>query len=416
VFGRSTPHVLARAFSASVLACIAFACGYDDITPATTNDGGTPEASASDASPPREGGGTPFTEAAMRAASNAYLSVWCPAAEELAKTWFDYQYESQAACLDQNASVEELSTWFPYGSTLTPDKLITCANKLPAIVSTLAGLLAYSFEQNVPDECHDVAYGSLPIGETCSIYGIGVAPLWNQCASGRCIGQPCGHCIPALDAGQECARPGDCPAGMTCAGPTSGTATCVSLLDVGADCDSSADPFAGTAGTKVCHSHLLCVNNKCAEPPADGSCDPAVGCAHFPSQRYCNPATNKCESALVPLGAACGYNALPGGNFAWCAHSRCARIRGIPDGGALDDASDDASYDGGDGGDGGLADSGAIVTGYVCVPPLPDGEACSQADYPNGACQSGPLRTSDCINGRCAYYGASVCSAPVVAP
>jgi len=340
--------------------------------------GGTPDASAADAPT------TSFTESAMRAASVAYLTKFCTAMQRCNLPSLQVTYGSLGACIDADAGVADLASWFPYGSRLTPTGLQKCADALT--FDTCEDFFRYSLEAVIPPECDDANYGRLPTGAPCATFWGGT--LSNQCESGHCdgAGGACGQCAPEPHLGDHCNSYTDCPASSTCAGPTAATATCVALADVGATCDEV---------TTYCHSWLVCgADHTCAVPPADGSCDPTVGCDYAPFPRNCDLTTLHCTDAVAQPGEACGYLAhSPGDLVTYCvAGYTCA----------LDD------------------DAGPDASTYVghCVPMLAEGQSCDLWQYVpfQNPCSFTSLRGDGCNNGKCQYFGAPVCSGAAPPP
>jgi hypothetical protein len=348
-------------------------------SPAATGDAGAGDASV-------DAPATPFTEAAMRAASIAYNTKLCAAAQQCDPYLFDYSFGTLAACVDADAPVADLAIWFSFGTTLTPDSLTTCAETLD--LSTCEAYERFIYESVVPDACLGVSFGSLPDGSSCSVSGIETVPLWNQCASGRCLSEytaTCGTCVAAQALESACEGTAYCAAGLACAHKV-----CVPFADVGQSCDPVMSP---------CHYDLVCSGGTCAVPPPDNSCDPAIGCAPFPTARNCNPTTGQCESVVVSLGEPCGVTSS---SYLTCAFgSACSLVREADGDGGVSDAETD----------------GGAAAQYVCAPVIPDGEPCILADYPfQDPCLRGALHTSGCNHSVCERLGPAECAAPLPPP
>jgi len=314
----------------------------------------------------------------MRAASVAYLTKVCTAFQKCDPPALLIYWGSLDACIDADASVADLASWYPHGSQLNPAGLQKCADALT--FDTCEDYFRYANEAEIPPKCHDVNYGTLPTGATCAGFWDGV--FSNQCLSGHCdgINGPCGQCAPELHLGDHCVAPTDCPPGSLCTGSTQATLTCVAYGDVGAACDNV---------TLLCHPWLACgADGKCAEPPADGSCDPAVGCNYAPWPRNCDSNTRQCVDAIAQPGEACGWlTKSPVDNPVYCvAGYTCA----------LDDD----------------AGPGARLGVGHCIPMLSEGQSCDYSEYVplQNACTFTPLRGDGCTNGKCQAFGAAVCS------
>jgi len=340
---------------------------------------GAPDASTDVSSKDGAGdAGTPFTLDAMRAASIAYNTKFCNAMAKCDPEILTLNYGDVATCIDADAGPADLAVWFPYGSTLTPDKLTACAAALD--LSTCEKYALFAYENQIPTACTAISYGTLPTGAACANNGIGTAPLWNQCDSGRCFstGGPCGTCADALPAGATCNGFIYCASGLGCP-----QGKCVPYGDVGDPC----------SGLGECHTYLACIGGKCVTPPADDSCDPQYGCAVVPQFRNCDPTTRKCVSSIVGPGQPCGY---PNGNneFATlCAYPYvCTEVTAA-------------------GAEGGGADAGS----FVCAPPPGLGEPCFSFGLDTG-CPRGGLRQASCIDNTCTFVSAAECSSPAVPP
>jgi hypothetical protein len=329
---------------------------------------------------------TPFTLDAMRAASVAYMTKFCAAAAECDPDYFAVEWGTQDNCVDADAGAADLSVWFPYGSTLTPDALTACAAALDLSTCEKYALLNYEFQ--APPECMALSYGTLPNGSACANNGIPAAPFWNQCASGRCFttGSPCGTCIAALSPGETCNGAEYCALGEGCVFTSASTTGCVPYADVGASCSPSVP----------CHTYLECLGGTCVVPPADGTCDPQYGCAVFPNERVCDPVQKKCLSTVKNLGDACGYDAA-GDFLGYCTFPYACSAPVAGSGGGADAGSDG----------GGPQD--------VCVPMPAVGEPC----IPTGLfedCPRSGLRFDTCTNNVCTEGSAAQCSAPPPPP
>lgn len=317
----------------------------------------------------------------MRAASVAYMTKVCTAMQQCNRPFFDIFWGSLDACIDADASVADLATWFPYGSKLTPASLQLCADSLN--FTTCEAFFSYTWENVIPKSqpCHDVNYGMLPNGAPCALFWGG--QFSNQCASGHCIpvAGACGQCAAEIPIGGRCnySAPA-CAQGSVCTGTSGTTTTCAAYHDVGDACDPSTAP---------CHPWLVCgADRKCAVPPPDGGCDPTVGCNSLPYPQNCDPTTLHCEDAIAQPGEACGYVAGSPVDFpVYCvAGYTCA----------LDD------------------DAGPDASTYVghCVPMLAEGQSCDAWEYVGiqNACAFTPLRGDGCNNGKCQFFGPSWCS------
>jgi hypothetical protein len=278
------------------------ACGSSSSKVEST-DAAIADGSVRDAQP------TPFTDAAMRSAADAFNAKYCTAFAKFDPTYFAFTFGEMAACLGAGGLVataagdvryvDELGAPYAHGSRLTPDALRACAAALD--FSSAAAWVRFNSEHIVPDECEAAFFGTLLDDSPCGV--------WNQCKSGRCLppgdADPgaCGRCTPQQpNVGAPC-QSYTCAPGLTCRTMANNAKRCVAYASVGQSCQVEGpgviparegvlpgkNRFAFSSTDQPCHDDLVCVAGMCASPLAD--CDPKIGCSVVPNLRYCNPST-----------------------------------------------------------------------------------------------------------------------------
>jgi hypothetical protein len=315
---------------------------------------------------PRDAGGDAsmsFTEA-MRAASVAYMTNFCPAFARCDPVLFAHVFGTMATCIGADAPIDQLVDLYGYGSMTTPDAVRACGLALD--LSTCDAYARFQFEAVFPDACRPMFVGTLPDDSTCRNH--------NQCASGRCLlptnalPGSCGRCVAQQAVGAPCKYYFGCASGSTCHPlPATETSRCTPSGGEGDACDAD----------RPCRVNLLCSAGTCRRMQPDDACAAATGCPFMPQLHHCDPLTSRCVAAeTVALGAPCD-------SYHVCVHSVCMLVPG-------------------GGGD------------HVCSRPREAGRACSPSDVLDGL--GSPCENGVCFRNTCQPHGAAECNPPPVTP
>jgi hypothetical protein len=166
------------------------------------------------------------------------------------------------------------------GTTLTPNRLDACAQKL------MAESCNDAYNHVIPAECKAVA-GALADGTPCGGDG--------QCKNAFCkkaAGMSCGVCA---SRNGSCVLDADCDSGLVCA-----AGTCVMRVAAGGMCDQG----------HPCQYGLVCDAATCKTPPGTGMmCTASAGGGNCDQTQgnFCNPISNVCQAVgYAGAGQPCG--------------------------------------------------------------------------------------------------------------
>jgi hypothetical protein len=340
---------------------------------------------------------TPFTNAAMRAAADAFNLKYCAAFATCDPVLFQLTFGTMPTCMGAGGLVaiapgdvrfvNELTAPYGFGSQLTPDALRTCAAALD--LSTCEAWVRFASERIVPEACQSAFYGTLADDSPCGV--------WNQCKSGRCLPASnapqgaCGLCVHQAAIGEPCQLDA-CAAGSTCRVTAPATMNCIAYADIGHDCLANAPGRLTVSSTALpCHNELVCVAGKCKAAAAP--CDPGVGCPFVPQLQYCNPDAGTCEPLpLANADAPCGYVSGAPLGFVTCAYGTTCTF-----GPAGTDPGADA----------------ASSPPFFCAPFIEDGKACTSTPNYDNHCKRADSR---CFREICQQNGPAECTRPAVLP
>jgi len=177
--------------------------------------------------------------------------------------------------------------------------------------------------------CADVFEGDKAPGVDCFLDEecTDVSICETQACAGGCCKGVCKLKETPVAIGADC-KVAPCEAGAYCRYASTGTAICTAAVAVGGSCDA-VDACADGA---VCHFAANGQGSCVALVAAGASCDPAVdepsgACAGI--DRFCNPASSKCEPRGA-IGAACATDAACI-EAATCTSGHCAVRPGLND-------------------------------------------------------------------------------------
>jgi hypothetical protein len=246
-------------------------------------------------------------------ACNDFVNALCSQLQNCGAPLVKITYGDEATC-ELRLKPSCLSTLKDPGTTLTTDRLDSCAKQLMAQTCTAI------FNHVVPDACKPTA-GSLADGTACGDD--------NQCKSAYCKKAASSTCGVCGAKSSSCVVDGDCDSASVCAA----NGTCVQRGAMGAACSANMP----------CAYGLSCDNLACATAPgagqackADlmgGNCDKTQGL-------FCT-AGMVCQAAgYANAGQPCGFT---GGNIVLCtAGSKCSAT-GLQAGTCIAPAADGAA-------------------------------------------------------------------------